>query len=549
MKFPILTIFLVLLCSFLPYAFSAPIPEGAVFWIAYDDSLGGYGDQMMAEKLKNRIEALGYFALTYPFSRPPSLAEYPAPSLIVAVPHAHSVSLLSHVPVRVGVLQECGYAPTKRSPSLGIPAAMLTEAAAHSSGSSWSAAHVLREEGEEYFQGLLLDQELMSLYREDPLKSPAMRVKAYLMLSSQMRSQLDSLLGLNTASSPEEIANSLQSTDLYFGYSHIIFSQQYFTTLVEGIATSVARRPLVILTGGDLDSRLREGRWMPELTMSASPGSKASVITKEATVGGGSAIREKESDSSLGTSALVEHESTALSPVEYYPRFFKHPQVMATDVSDPVLIRINRVDHSDFKLLLYLSSLALVTGDRSTEEAISAGVPMIYEVLRHKRGFAHQLQSITPSGLITPLRMVGESMHSVNTYDRVIKSGKLFGMEYRVSSIVHAQSLLADPKDPIYSQFFLKMHEQAYMSDSVLRSFLETWFDDEEIYPGLPELGFELGKKYHLKIDDMVALQISTQHSKSMSPAVCAKYQLSADHQFNVSALCFDGFIVTLEVK
>ena len=547
--------FVLYIPSLISSTYAAPVPRDAVFWVSYDDDLPGHGDEMMAKKLSERIQKLGYSSIFFPLSQPPQDVASP-PDVVIQVPDDHAGAPVKDRMIRRAVLQECGYTPLNGCESLGI-----------------------RSGVRQHFLGLLLDEELMRRYQADPLKSPGKRAQAYSELSQGMRSRLDPLLGLSLDSSLAEIETQLSLTDLYFGYSQVMFSQQYFSEVAKGLSERAGRRPLVILTGGDFDQKLEERNQQLQvlkdraLCFKKSSGDQDQYFSFDLSPAAKKVcsplkVRAYQGASSLDSflsyslsSLSVSHNAgssagasegyckSALTQSDFFSPYFHDATEGSLVLKDPALLHLTRVEHSDFKLLLYLSSVALVTGDRSTEEAISAGVPFLYEELSHKGKFADQLRSLSPSGFISIIEDVERVRGCLLTYAELDRLHFLGGSLVQVRMIWRAQELARSPEESRYSLFFRTLQEENYFNDLLLQGFLERIFDQAPIRPYVPEEGFELGQEYFLTLSQVGDLKISTSTGQIVDPQVREKLGLTPMHRFNYKWVEQDLYIISLQVR
>lgn len=510
---------------------AAPIPPGAVFWVSYDDDLPGHGDKMMAQKLCERIRKLGYSALFFAHSTPPQ-ERSPSPDVILQVPHKHSSLPITIPSVRSAVLQECGYPPLDGSESLGMRMGHRDE-----------------------FLGLLLDPELVQRYQADPRKTPEKRALAYLELSPEIRTHLDPLLGLSPASLLPEITHQLSTSDLYFGYSQSIFSQQTFAETARILSESAHRRPIVILTGGDFNKKLRAfnssfksvraritspQRPTGNLTSSSSSFSPFFASWSHDTASGTS------SDTSV---AQGTQGSEDLSAGDFFSPEFYQPTASEQPISHPILLQLPQVEHSDFKLLLYLSSLALVTGDRSTEESLSAGTPFLYERLAHKREFAEQLQQFSYLGLISIIQDTERFREGLIPHEELKSRNLLRQVPSLVLSISLAQNLAQNPEEPDYYHFFTTLQNDHYLNDERLRQYLEAIFDQKPTHPYVAGHQFEVGALYLLSWAQIIELKISTSTGKCLDPKVIEQLGLTPSHHFALKWLAPHHYSVSLQSR
>ena len=576
---------------------AAPIPDHAVFWVRYDDSLSGGGDRVMAENISSRISALGYRSIYFPASNPPSPSHSPAPDAIIHVPDQLCSTKLPAVPFRYIILRENGYQLSAQMPVLGMrrmPESQASGATAASSSNAEGGSVASVRESEQSksgrsqdsvfntvrsaeldYEGLLLDSDLMRRYQADPSKSVQSRLEAYRALSSSMRRHLDPLLGLSDQSSSSEIAEALERNQLYFGYSQWIFSQQYFTHFVEKISKMQTGRAVVILTGGNLNRKLDPGArnlvssvrnpsfeskfasasaasvsaCADEREMNSSNEYGASSVRCSASGAGGlsqasSAATDGRGDGSV--QSKVDSRARAL-----FSSYFKLANLERFQTSDPTLLLMpDKIAHGDFKLLLYLSSLALVTGDRSAEEALSAGVPFVYESLRHKEEFGNQLINSAPPGIISILKREGAyDDEKLMAYASVLR-WRGFGdeqvLDVEAVKMLLAQTLIKQGRHPKYVGFFRNIHATQDFNGEALRRFLERIFDQRPILPKFPERGNIFGSSYRMTSSEVYSLELNFD-GKCVSRENIERYGLSPDHHFKLERWETGEYVVTLD--
>ena len=537
-----------------------------MFWISYDPTLRGYGDQMMAQKLSKRIQSLGYRSIVFPKGKLPVIDEMTSPHALIHVPDG--MPELPHYPIRFTVLQECGY-NLQKGPALGLRLRKDLEEVSISPRGSDRNSEVFSETEDDY-EGLLLDEELMSLYQSDPMKPEEVRAREYSKISRELRIQIDPIFGLTLESSLSEIASQLKKSDLYFGYSQSLFSKQYFSHLVEMISLSEKKRPVVILSGGDFLERVRSlnqrrsklqgfiskvyadddgcGASLSEdFFEKLSFGDSSEGIIKDGVDFLDEAIPSQLGDEHAGSTVVLEQDQSSVK--DFFSPYFKTTRSRMDTISDPFLFVLpQKISHSDFKILLYLSSFSLTTGDRSVEEAISAGVPFLYEVLEHKIDFSDQLLRASPKGVISQVDYYDSySQETLQVYGDFRSSGKLRTADFQVEWIIRALRNIKNPESVDYFNFFKKLQDQSFFNNDLLKKFLEGIFDREVIFPGLPEDTFILGQVYQVTLDDIIEIGISTDTGQSKRVDIINKYKLSSKHAFKYRSLGNGKWIISLE--